>query len=66
MVSRRAFLAIAGSSAAGSGVLDLPRILGHAKRSGVAHFYVEQDFAADPAAQLGTSMRNLRAMTLVQ
>jgi hypothetical protein len=49
----------------GSGVLDLPRILGHAKRNGVEHFYVEQDLAADPATQLGTSIKNLRAMTLV-
>ncbi|HKE90408.1 MAG TPA: sugar phosphate isomerase/epimerase [Gemmatimonadales bacterium] len=48
----------------GSGVLDLPRILGHAKRNGVEHFYVEQDLAADPPAQLGTSIKNLRAMTL--
>ncbi|HKC46403.1 MAG TPA: TIM barrel protein [Gemmatimonadales bacterium] len=48
----------------GSGVLDLPRILGHAKRNGVEHFYVEQDLAADPATQLGTSIKNLRAMTL--
>lgn len=49
----------------GSGVLDLPRILGHAKKNGVEHFYVEQDLAADPATQLGTSIKNLRAMTLV-
>lgn len=49
----------------GTGILDLPRILGHAKKNGVEHFYVEQDLAADPPAQLGTSIRNLRAMTLV-
>lgn len=49
---------------AGAGVLDLPRILGHAKRNGVEHFYVEQDLAADPPAQLGASIRALRAMTL--
>jgi len=48
----------------GSGVLDLPRILGHAKKNGVEHFYVEQDLAADPATQLGTSIRNLRTMKL--
>lgn len=48
----------------GTGVLDLPRILGHAKKNGVEHFYVEQDLAADPPTQLGTSIRNLRAMTL--
>jgi sugar phosphate isomerase/epimerase len=50
---------------AGAGVLDLPRILGHAKRSGVQHFYVEQDLAADPPAQLGASIRSLRNMALV-
>lgn len=49
---------------AGNGVLDLPRILGHAKRAGVDHFYVEQDLASDPPAQLGASIRALQAMTL--
>ena len=49
---------------AGSGVLDLRRILGHAKRNGVEHFYVEQDLAADPPAQLGASYRYLREATL--
>ena len=49
---------------AGNGVLDLPRILGHAKRNGVEHFYVEQDLAADPPAQLGASIRYLRATPL--
>lgn len=49
----------------GTGVLDLPRILGHAKRNGVEHFYVEQDLASNPPAQLATSIKNLRAMTLV-
>ena len=48
----------------GTGVLDLPRILGHAKKNGVEHFYVEQDLAADPPAQLGRSIRNLKAMNL--
>ena len=49
---------------AGAGVLDLPRILAHAKRNGVEHFFVEQDLAADPPAQLGASMRYLRALEL--
>jgi sugar phosphate isomerase/epimerase len=49
---------------AGAGVFDLPRILGHARRNGVEHFYVEQDLAADPPAQLGASIRYLRGMTL--
>jgi sugar phosphate isomerase/epimerase len=50
---------------AGAGVLDLPRILGHAQRNSVRHFYVEQDLAAEPEAQLGASIRALRRMTLV-
>ena len=45
-------------------MLDLKRILGHARKNGVEHFYVEQDMAADPPAKLGASIRNLRAMTL--
>jgi sugar phosphate isomerase/epimerase len=49
----------------GKGVLDLPRILGHAKRNGVEHFYVEQDMAADAPAQLGASISYLRSMQLV-
>jgi len=49
---------------AGAGVLDLPRILGHAKTNGVEHFYVEQDLAADPPAQLGASIRYLRDVAL--
>lgn len=49
---------------AGNGVLDLPRILAQAKRSGVAHFLVEQDNAADPPAALGASIRYLRALEL--
>jgi sugar phosphate isomerase/epimerase len=49
---------------AGAGVLDLPRILGHAQKNGVEHFYVEQDLAADPPAQLGASIRYLRQVTL--
>ena len=48
----------------GTGVLDLARILGHAKKSGVEHFYVEQDLASDPPTQLATSIKNLRAMKL--
>jgi len=49
---------------AGSGVLDLPRILGHARRNGVEHFYVEQDLAADPKTQLAASINALKSMTL--
>ena len=50
---------------AGAGVLDLPRILGHARRNGVEHFYVEQDLAADPPTQLRASIQALRGMSLV-
>jgi len=49
---------------AGAGVLELPRILGHAKKNGVEHFHVEQDLAADPPAQLGASIRYLRDVAL--
>lgn len=49
---------------AGNGVLDLPRILGEARRAGVQHFLVEQDNAADPRAQLGASIRYLRGLDL--
>jgi sugar phosphate isomerase/epimerase len=49
---------------AGNGVLDLPRILGHARKNGVEHFYVEQDLAADPPAQLGASVKYLRDVRL--
>jgi len=38
--------------------------VGHAKRNGVEHFYVEEDLAADPPAQLGASIRYLREVTL--
>jgi sugar phosphate isomerase/epimerase len=49
---------------AGDGVLDLPRILGRARRAGVRHFHVEQDLAADPPAALGASIRYLRGVEL--
>ena len=49
---------------AGAGVLDLPRILGRAKRNGVEHFFVEQDLAANPPEQLGASIRYLRGLDL--
>ena len=49
---------------AGNGVLDLPRILAHAQRAGVQHFYVEQDLAAKPAEALGASIRYLRGLEL--
>jgi sugar phosphate isomerase/epimerase len=51
-------------TSAGAGVLDMPRILGHARRNGVEHYYVEQDLATDPPAQLGASIRYLRSLAL--
>jgi len=45
-------------------VLELPRILGHAKKDGVEHFYVEQDLAADPSTQLAASIRYLHNVAL--
>jgi sugar phosphate isomerase/epimerase len=49
---------------AGSGVLDLPAILGHAKRSGVEHFFVEQDLATNPEESLRKSYRFLSGLDL--
>ena len=49
---------------AGSGVLDLCAILSHAKRSGVRHFYVEQDLAPHGAQDLRKSYRYLAALNL--
>jgi sugar phosphate isomerase/epimerase len=49
---------------AGSGVLDLPTILSHAKRSGVEHFLVEQDLVATPHESLRHSYRFLSNLDL--
>jgi sugar phosphate isomerase/epimerase len=49
---------------AGSGVLDLPKILAHARRSGVEHFLVEQDLVADPDGSLRRSYRFLSGLDL--
>jgi sugar phosphate isomerase/epimerase len=49
---------------AGSGVVDLSRILSHAKRSGVEHFLVEQDLVADPRESLRKSYRFLSSLDL--
>ena len=49
---------------AGNGVLDLRAILSHAKRSGVQHFYVEQDLAPHPNEDLRRSFRYLAALEL--
>ena len=49
---------------AGSGVLDLEKILSHAKRSGVEHFIVERDLAPDPEKDLRESFSYLKAVKL--
>lgn len=49
---------------AGSGVLDLPSILEHARASGVRHLFVEQDLAANPAEELQQSYRYLASLGL--
>ncbi len=49
---------------AGKGVLDLERILSHAKKAGVQHFLVERDFAADPREALQASYRYLAGLKL--
>jgi sugar phosphate isomerase/epimerase len=47
---------------AGSGVLDLKRIIAAAKTSGVEHFIVERDLAPDPEADLKASRDFLQAL----
>lgn len=49
---------------AGAGVLDLPLIMSHAHRSGVKHFFLERDLAADPFQTLQASYRALAAIDL--
>jgi sugar phosphate isomerase/epimerase len=49
---------------AGEGVLDLQRILRCAHQSGVQHFFLERDLAAEPAKTLQTSYRALSAIDL--
>jgi sugar phosphate isomerase/epimerase len=48
----------------GSGVLDLPAILSRAKKSGVEHYFVEQDLAASPDESLRKSFRFLSSLDL--
>ena len=47
---------------AGSGVLDLPKILAAAKASGVKHFIVEQDMVANPEEALKKSFDYLATL----
>ena len=49
---------------AGAGVLALPRILVQADRSGMTHFFLERDLAADPVQTLQASYRALAAIDL--
>ena len=48
-------------SSAGDGVLDLPSILGAAQKTGVAHYFVEQDMVADPDVALKRSLDYLKS-----
>jgi sugar phosphate isomerase/epimerase len=49
---------------AGGGVLDLEKILSHAKRSGVEHFIVERDLAPNPEDDLRRSFTFLKGVEL--
>ena len=47
---------------AGEGVLDLKSIIEQAKKSGVTHFFVEQDMVANPEVELKKSLNYLKAL----
>ena len=47
---------------AGSGVLDLATILTHARKSGVEHYYLERDLAADADTTLESSYHYLSSL----
>ena len=49
---------------AGAGILDMQRLLAAAHRSGVKHFFLERDLAADPEQTLAASFRALSAIDL--
>lgn len=49
---------------AGGGVLDLEKILSHAKKSGVEHFIVERDLAPNPEDDLRRSFTYLKGVEL--
>lgn len=49
---------------AGAGVLELPRILGVARRVGVEHFFVEQDLVENAREALGASINYLKQVVL--
>jgi sugar phosphate isomerase/epimerase len=47
---------------AGSGVLDLKKIIAQAQKSGVKHFFVEQDMVANPEIALKKSVDYLKSI----
>ncbi|WP_020654702.1 sugar phosphate isomerase/epimerase family protein [Massilia niastensis] len=44
----------------GQGIIDFRSIFDHAKTAGMAHYYVEHDFPADPMASIATSLHYLQ------
>lgn len=44
----------------GQGTIDFPSIFAHAGIAGMQHYYVEQDFPADPMASIATSLHYLQ------
>jgi sugar phosphate isomerase/epimerase len=46
----------------GSGVLDVPRLIVAARRSGIDHFYVEYDRSSDPMNEIRQSIKYLEAL----
>ncbi|MBT8210491.1 MAG: sugar phosphate isomerase/epimerase [Eudoraea sp.] len=51
-------------TSAGSGVLDLPNILAIARKSGVKHFFIEQDMVKQPEVALKTSLDYLSTLDI--
>jgi sugar phosphate isomerase/epimerase len=47
---------------AGDGVLDLKSIINQAQKSGVKHFFVEQDMVAEPEIALKKSIDYLKSL----
>lgn len=47
-------------AAAGTGILDLPKLIGAARESGVRHFFVEYDRSDDPMAVIGQAIGYLK------
>jgi sugar phosphate isomerase/epimerase len=49
-------------TSAGNGILDLEKIIPVAQKSGVRHFFVEQDMVAEPETALKTSFDYLKSL----